>query len=236
MCRGDLSRQTGSWPGTEYGCAMGLGISLDVHMKLVIATHNRHKVDEIRAIFNLQGVDLLAAVDIPGAPDVEEDGDTFEKNAVKKAVALARFSGCWSLADDSGLEVSALNGAPGVQSARYAGEPVDYRANNRKLLDALRDQSDRSARFCCVMALADPSGKSQTIRGTCSGHILADARGTGGFGYDPLFVPNGYDTTFSEMDAQAKNRISHRARALEAAIRQWGGILNGRYDRFPVPP
>jgi XTP/dITP diphosphohydrolase len=194
-------------------------------MQLLIATRNRHKLDEIRAIFRVKGLELASAADFPQAPEVVEDGDTFEANAVKKAVALARATGLWTLADDSGLEVDALGGAPGVISARYAGEPVDPAANNRKLLLALSGRSDRRARFRCAIALASPSGTARTVLGDCEGAIALGPRGDGGFGYDPLFVPAGHQETFAEMDAGRKNLISHRGRALEKAAAAWSDLL-----------
>ncbi|MFC1462027.1 XTP/dITP diphosphatase [Verrucomicrobiota bacterium] len=184
-------------------------------MRLLVATRNAHKLCEIRAIFSLPNLHLCSTDDFPGLPEVVEDGDTFEANAIKKAVTTAKAAGAWALADDSGLEVDALNGEPGVHSARYAGEPVSYEANNRKLLAKLGDNSDRTARFRCVMALSDPEGDVQTVEGKCEGAIARAERGEGGFGYDPLFVPQGHDQTFAEMDATAKNAISHRGVALE---------------------
>jgi len=194
-------------------------------MKLLVATRNRHKLEEIRAIFRMDSLELLAASDIEGLPEVEEDGDTFEANAIKKAATMARESGLWTLADDSGLEVDALDGEPGVRSARYAGEPADYQANNDKLLRELGDSSNRRARFRCVIALSDPRGECRTVSGSCEGSIIDAPRGEAGFGYDPLFVPEGYDVTFAEMDAESKNRISHRGKALERAQKEWEGLF-----------
>jgi XTP/dITP diphosphohydrolase len=194
-------------------------------MHLVLATRNPHKIQEIRAILGRPGVELIGADAFPDAPDVEEDGDTFEANAVKKAVALARVTGLWALADDSGLAVEALDGAPGVTSARYAGEPVDTAANNRKLLAALDGGANRRAAFVCVLALSDPSGAARTVTGRCTGTIASAARGTHGFGYDPLFIPDGYAQTFAEMPSELKNRLSHRAAALQAARRAWADRL-----------
>ena len=195
-------------------------------MKLVIATRNKHKLEEIRAIFALNTLELVSALDFPEIPDVVEDGETFEENAVKKAVTLARATDCWALADDSGLEVDALDGRPGVYSARYAGEPANYEANNQKLLAELGGQSNRRARFRCVVALADPSGKSRVVQGRCEGTIIERLKGKAGFGYDPLVVPDGYTETFAEMSSELKNRISHRARALAEAKRAWSSLLN----------
>ena len=182
------------------------------------ATRNDHKLREIREILSIPGLALVGAVDVPGLPDVEEDGATFEANARKKAVELARLAGMWTLADDSGLEVDALGGAPGVFSARYAGEPVDYAANNRKLLRALDGAADRRGRFRCVIALSDAAGTCECVEGACPGAIAAAPRGTHGFGYDPVFVPDGFTETFAELPSATKNRLSHRANALKHAV------------------
>ncbi len=196
-------------------------------MKLVIATRNAHKLEEIRAIFDFSSLEVLSAFDFPDIPDVVEDGDTLEANAIKKADEIAKATGCWALADDSGLEVDALDGAPGVYSARYAGEPCSYPANNEKLLHELTDKENRAARFRTVIALSDPAGSVQTVAGECPGVIIDELRGTNGFGYDPLFVPDGYSETFAELDSEVKNRISHRARALQKAHDAWMNILTG---------
>jgi XTP/dITP diphosphohydrolase len=190
-------------------------------MKLVVATRNPHKLAEIRRMLDVPGLELVGADDVPGLPDVEEDGATFAENAVKKAVTLAAAAGCPALADDSGLEVDALGGAPGVLSARYAGEGQNDGANNRKLLAALDGVNDRTARFRCVIALADADGTCETVSGACEGRIVDAPRGTEGFGYDPLFLPAGHDLTFGEMGAELKDRISHRAAALAAARDAW---------------
>lgn len=199
-------------------------------MRILIATRNRHKLGEIRAILERTDIEWLDLSAFPAAPTVEEDLPTFEGNAVKKAVELARFSGLWTLADDSGLEVSALGGAPGVRSARYAGEPADDAANNRKLLAAMDRQADRSACFRCVVALAHPRGDCRWVEGRCEGLLAEDQRGSGGFGYDPLFVPRGFDRTYAELDPATKNGISHRARALQRAnaeLLPWCRDANG---------
>ena len=159
--------------------------------------------------------------DFPDLPEVIEDGATFEDNAIKKAVTIARLTEMWTIADDTGLEVDALGGEPGVYSARYAGEPVSYEANNAKLLSALVGTKDRTARFRCVIALSSPSGDARTVEGRCEGSIIDALRGDGGFGYDPLFEPVGYGQTFAEMDIDEKNRISHRAVALQKARDEW---------------
>ena len=195
-------------------------------MKLLVATRNRHKLEEIRQIFARPGLTLVAADEVPGLPeDVVEDAETFEGNALKKARELGCVSGLWTLADDSGLEVAALNNAPGVYSARYAGEPCSYPANNAKLLSELEGVSDRRARFRCAIALRAPDGREWTVDGSCPGRIIHDGRGANGFGYDPLFVPDGFDQTFAELDGEAKNRISHRGNALRRAAAEWQALL-----------
>jgi XTP/dITP diphosphohydrolase len=195
-------------------------------MKLLIATRNRHKLNEIRAILDTPGLHVVSSFEYPDVSEVVEDGRTFEENAIKKAVSLAQATGLWSLADDSGLEVDALNGAPGVYSARYAGEPVSYSANNAKLLHELAGQVNRRGRFRCAIALSSPRGAARVVDGRCEGHIANSVRGSLGFGYDPLFVPEGFTQTFAEMDPRTKNEISHRARALAKAHHQWNLIFS----------
>ena len=183
-------------------------------MTLVLATRNPGKVSEIKAL--LPGVRVAPAVAFPGCPEPEETGCTFEENALIKARAVSQYTGKTALADDSGLEVDALDGAPGVHSARYAGSDATDLDNIRRLLDALDGISDaeRTARFRCVVAVVVPDGRTWTAEGACEGRILQAPRGDAGFGYDPLFVPAGYENTFAELDAGVKNRISHRALAL----------------------
>lgn len=198
---------------------------MEAPIKLVIATRNAHKLEEIHDIFDFQNLEVLSAFDFPDMPDVVEDGETLEANAKKKAGEIALATGCWALADDSGLEVDALNGAPGVYSARYAGEPCSYADNNMKLLEELTGKTDRTARFRTVIALSDPGGGVQTVAGECPGVIIDELRGTNGFGYDPLFVPDGYSQTFAELPVEVKNRISHRANALQKAHDAWETLL-----------
>lgn len=190
-------------------------------MKLVIATRNPHKLEEIHAIFDFQGLEVCSAFDFPHIPDVIEDGDTLEANAVKKAVEICRATGLPSLADDSGLEVEALNGEPGVYSARWSGEGCTYADNNAKLLRELAGKENRRAQFRTVIAIALPGKEPLTVEGSVQGTILEELRGGKGFGYDPLFMPDGYEQTFSELPPEVKNRISHRARALNAASKVW---------------
>ncbi len=231
---------------------------------LVIATRNAHKVGEIRAILG-KPYEYLSLADLPGAPEVVEDAGTFTGNATKKAVALASWLGAqpcaerhgqeaqlYVLADDSGLEVDALHGAPGVNSARFAALDAGKAGNsstadnNAKLLRLLADvpSNQRAARFRCVVALtpvrrAHAQGASpvcfaeeaelqtELFEGTCEGRIGCAPRGQGGFGYDPLFVPSGYDQTFGELSEDVKNRLSHRAKALEK-LKQRLDSLSGR--------
>jgi XTP/dITP diphosphohydrolase len=156
-------------------------------------------------------------------PPVEETAGSFDGNARLKAEALLALAGPedWVLADDSGLEVDALGGAPGVFSARYAGEPCDYAANNEKILRELAGEQNRRARFVTVIALCRPGAAPLTVTGTCEGTIIEEPRGSKGFGYDPLFVPDGYSETFAELPSEVKNKISHRANALMEASNHW---------------
>ena len=177
-------------------------------MKLYVATHNAHKLREIGEI--LPGYDIVA-----DDPDVEETAPDFAGNALIKVRAIAaRHPGEWSMADDSGLEVRVLGGAPGVRSARYAGEPSNTPANNALLLKNLEGVQDRTARFTCTVALVDPEGREHVVTGHCPGRIAYAPSGTAGFGYDPLFIPDGYDASFADLGEDAKNKISHRGRAL----------------------
>jgi len=196
-------------------------------MRMLIATRNTHKLEEIRQIFTLPGLVLLAADEVAGLPEeVVEDADTFEGNALKKARELCAASGLWTLADDSGLEVVALDHAPGVLSARYAGEPCSTPANNAKLLCELAGVADRRARFRCAIALCAPDGREWVVDGRCEGSILEASRGDNGFGYDPLFVPEGHVQTFAELDSETKNALSHRGNALRRAVTEWAQVLS----------
>ena len=185
-------------------------------MRLVLATRNKGKVRELRELLKDYQVEVLSLEDYPDFPEVEEDGATFEVNAIKKAKETAAYTKLVALADDSGLEVDYLNGQPGVHSARFAGEPKDDQANNGKLLKLLEGvpAEERSARFRCVAAVAVPDGSVYTAEGFCTGVIGTNLRGEKGFGYDPLFFLPEYDKTFAELDLSLKNKISHRGRAL----------------------
>jgi len=180
-------------------------------MRLLLATRNAGKLRELRS--RVHGLEVLSLDDVAPIPEVEETEDTLEGNARLKAVAVARGTGQWSLADDSGLFVDALGGAPGVRSARYA--PGDDAARVRKLLEALREvpAGRRGAEFRCVLALASPDGKVVLESGECRGEVLTEPRGTGGFGYDPVLLVPEMGRTMAELSLEEKGRISHRARA-----------------------
>jgi len=189
-------------------------------MKLLVATGNQGKLKEIRSLLGDSPIEIVGLNQLTDPPEVVEDGATFLANAQKKALEMAKFSGVLTLADDSGLVVAALNGAPGVLSARYAGEQGDDKANNAKLLqelDAVIDEK-RLAAFHCVIALAWPDGRCETYDGQVSGLIMRGERGTGGFGYDPLFMVPEYGKTMAELPPAIKNRISHRGMALGKVI------------------
>lgn len=184
---------------------------------LVVATRNTHKTSEIRAMLGGR-FEVLDANDFPDWPAVAETADTFLGNATLKAVAASAKVAGWVLADDSGLEVDALDGAPGVWSSSYGGVEGDHARNNARLLQAMRGLANRGARFCCTMVLARGGAAVAHFRGTVEGRLLEDARGGAGFGYDPLFVPEGHEETFAELGDEVKNRLSHRARALAQAV------------------
>ena len=186
--------------------------------EIVLATGNRHKVQEVSEILAPLGIHVISAEEAGGMPDVVEDAGTFAGNASKKALECARHLNRTVLADDSGLEVFALNGEPGVYSARYAGEGGNDGRNVVKLLGKLEGIKDRSARFVCVIALASPDGVIGTAEGEVRGHIAHQPAGNGGFGYDPVFIPDGFTQTFGELPQETKNRLSHRANALKAAL------------------
>lgn len=184
---------------------------------LVVATRNTHKTSEIRAMLGGR-FEVLDANDFPEWPAVEETADSFLGNATLKAVAASAKVHGWVLADDSGLEVDALDGAPGVWSSSYGGVEGDHARNNARLLEVMRGVADRRARFCCTMVLARNGAAVAHFRGTVEGRLLEQARGGAGFGYDPLFVPDGHDASFAELGDEVKNQLSHRARALAQAI------------------
>ncbi|MGE5313062.1 MAG: RdgB/HAM1 family non-canonical purine NTP pyrophosphatase [Acidobacteriota bacterium] len=188
--------------------------------KLLIATHNRHKKEEIAHLLAHEPFEILDLDDVSNAPATVEDQPTLEGNALKKAREAHEATGLLTLADDTGLEVFYLNLAPGVYSARYSGEHATYAENNRKLLAALNGVPPRrrNARFRTVVAIVG-TNIERTVEGMVEGTILEAPRGTTGFGYDPLFLPSGHTRSFAEMDLAEKNTLSHRARAFEAAVR-----------------
>lgn len=190
-------------------------------MQLVIASRNVHKIRELRSILKRLGnFDLFSLVDFPQYVPPEETGKTFEENAILKATHAAQALKQCVIADDSGLVVPALHGAPGVRSARYAGPHATDRDNRQKLLHDMRELHDleRQAYFECVIALASPEKLIKCVRGQCEGVILTEERGSQGFGYDSLFLKHDYSKTFAEMDEDVKNRISHRRKAIDRLL------------------
>lgn len=184
--------------------------------EIVLATRNRDKIREIKKILNDTNARFLSLEDFPGCPEVVEDGETLEANAKKKAMVVSQYTKKISLAEDTGLEVEALGGAPGIRSARFAGDNATYENNNRKLLKLMEKLplEERIAKFRCVAALARPDGEVVSCEGVCEGRIAFEMKGKSGFGYDPLFIVPEYGKTFAELGEDIKNRISHRAQAL----------------------
>ena len=184
--------------------------------KLVLATRNKHKILELQPLLSNLGVELLTLNDFPNHPPLIEDGGTFQENALKKARTVFAHTKLPALADDSGLEVFFINGKPGVRSARYAGENASDEQNNEKLLAEMLGVAPRRrrAQFRAVLALVG-EGYEETTEGICTGMLGESPRGTNGFGYDPIFIPDGYKKTYAELTADEKNRISHRAKAAE---------------------
>ena len=189
-------------------------------MKLVLATRNRGKVKEMAGMLASYGIEVLSLDDFPQVGEIEESGATFVENAIIKAKETMELTSMAALADDSGLEVDYLNGAPGVYSARFAGTPSNDQNNNDKLLTLLANvpTDKRTARFQCVIAIAYPDGQIHTFQGTCEGLIAETPQGTLGFGYDPLFYLPEHNKTFGELDLLLKNKISHRGQALSKAL------------------
>lgn len=205
-------------------------------MKLVLATRNQGKVRELTEMLrrhqaqevcdlpdtsltgNRKPIEVISLNAYPDAPEVIEDGKTYMENAAKKASVIAEYTGYLALADDAGLEVDALNGAPGINSKRWAGEDATDAIRIAKLLQALEGATDRRARFVAAIAVVHPDAKPEGVLGVCEGHIRHTPVGDSGFGYDPVFVPDGYDQTFAELGEEIKNQMSHRAKALQQAI------------------
>lgn len=194
-------------------------------MKLVIATRNSHKIDEIQSkLRHFPQLECLSLNDFKNIVDVEETGLSFEENACLKAQAYAHATGHMCLADDSGLEIDAMNRQPGVQSARFLGVDTPYTLKNQHILTALSSKANRRARYVAVIALYAPGETCVTFRGTVEGRIANQALGDGGFGYDPIFIPDGEDRSFAQMTLDEKNQRSHRAQALQDCmlyLKEW---------------
>ncbi|BDF58161.1 hypothetical protein CE91St36_09780 [Christensenellaceae bacterium] len=183
--------------------------------KLIIATNNQGKVKEIKAILGGFYDEILSLKDAGIVADVVEDGKTFHENAAKKAIEISRMVSGDVLADDSGLCVDVLDGAPGIYSARFSGEDANDEKNNQKLLELVRDQANRAARFVCALVLANGGREKLYVEEYAEGRIIDEPRGENGFGYDPLFYVEEYGQTFAQIPAEVKNKISHRAKALD---------------------
>lgn len=183
--------------------------------RIVLATRNKNKIEEIKTILSDLRIEILTLNDFPEMPELKEDGSTFQDNSFQKAQTVLRYTKTPALADDSGLEVFYLNGRPGIRSARYAGDRVTDEENNEKLLGEMRGVPPRRrrAQFRAVLTLVG-NGYSETTEGICAGRLAESPRGTNGFGYDPIFIPDGFPRTYAELTAEEKNRISHRAKAL----------------------
>ncbi len=187
--------------------------------EIVLATGNKGKIREFSGLFKGVFGKIISLVDLESPPEVVEDGETFRDNALKKARAVSSYSGKPTLADDSGLEVEALGGRPGVYSARYAGKNATDKDNVEKLLTEMSGKQDREARFVCCLALVFPDGREIVVHGTSEGVISRDPRGEGGFGYDPIFYLPQYGKTMAEIEPELKNAISHRAQAADNLIK-----------------
>ena len=198
---------------------------------IVAATANAHKVDEYRKLLEGQNVELKSLLDYPGFPGVEENGRSFIENAGIKALAACKYCDVPAFADDSGLEVEALDGRPGIYSARYA--PTD-KERIARLLDEMKGQTNRRARFVCAIAIAINGEVIESFEGEIKGTIVDAPRGESGFGYDPVFQPDGYDQTFGEMAPELKNRISHRANAFKLAMEFVEDVMSVLDDEFDL--
>jgi XTP/dITP diphosphohydrolase len=193
--------------------------------RLILATRNAHKTAEIRAMIG-DRFEVLDATAFPDFPEIEETGTTFLENARLKAEGISRCIDGWVLSDDSGLEVDALAGAPGVWSSSYGGEEGNHAKNNARLLREMADQQDRRARFRCTMVLARSGVEQAHFNGSVEGKLVESLHGRGGFGYDPLFIPEGYDQTFAELGDAIKNSLSHRSRALDQVLAYLSAALD----------
>ncbi len=189
--------------------------------ELVLATTNFHKIREFRSLFKKLSIDLLSLSDFPNYAPPEETGSSFEENALLKALTAAKALNQWVLAEDSGLVVPAINNAPGIYSARYAGENATDLENRKKLLSAmshLTKEDERYAFYECCIVIASPDGVQKVAKGTCEGTILSEEKGSAGFGYDSLFLKHDYRKSFAEIDETIKNRISHRRKAFDKIL------------------
>ena len=197
-------------------------------MKIVLATGNQHKLREFQQILDADTLEIVPQSAFPGCPEVIEDGNSFEENALKKARAIAAHTGCVAMADDSGLEVDALDGAPGIYSARYAGEPRSDERNIALLLETMRhvDSTQRGAQFRCVIAVVTPDGRELVAQGLCRGRITTEPLGSDGFGYDPVFLHEPSGRTFAQLDSSEKNSISHRGLAVRNVRELLPAFLN----------
>lgn len=193
--------------------------------RLILATRNAHKTEEIRQM--LAGrYEVCNVTGFSECPEIEETGSTFHENARLKAEGISAVLDGWVLSDDSGLEVDALGGAPGVWSSSFGGEEGNHACNNARLMEEMHGRQDRRARFRCTMVLARSGREEAMFSGTVEGRIIESCRGNGGFGYDPLFVPEGYAETFAELGSEVKNQLSHRARALQQVVEFLSGKGN----------
>ncbi len=207
----------------QFNSLIGIIICMDI----LIATRNKGKIREISEILDLPETRFIGLDSFPDCPDAEENGRTFDDNALIKASQAAYYSGLWAMADDSGLLIDALSGQPGILSARFAGPDADYRDNWMKVLELMQGipAGKRTARFVCVMCLVGNNNRAFFTRGEIEGTITAEPRGDSGFGYDPIFIPAGSDRTFAEMDPAEKNQISHRALALKKMQHLINGLV-----------
>lgn len=208
---------------------------METLLTIVIATRNRNKTLEIRDLLKDFPILIKNLDDFGPIPEVVEDGETFDDNAYKKSSFTARILGVPALADDSGLCVEALHGAPGVHSARYAGENATDAENCKLLLTNLKGEKNRNAAFHCVISLAVPTGAALTYEGSCEGVIIDDPRGSNGFGYDPLFYFPAFGKTFAELSREEKSHVSHRGKALREFKEEFDKILKWIDLQMPVP-
>lgn len=196
--------------------------------KIILATRNSHKVEELQKMLLGESIEVLSLKDLPGLPEVAEDGETFRENALKKAREICKAAGLPALADDSGLQVDLLGGAPGVYSARFAGPQATDRDNNQKLLGLMQnhpDPEERTARFQSVIAFVTPDGRESVVEGSVEGVLLTELKGQGGFGYDPLFYVPEYGQTMAQLSMEVKNQISHRGKAFKMIISEIRDLL-----------